>query len=66
MELLQHLLPNQTGLALNRWNLDTANGRIVVELSSTSPLKVIPRLLNNFCNPFYRELWLISPENANR
>jgi transposase len=35
MELLQHLLPNQTGLALNSWNLDTANGRIVVELSST-------------------------------
>lgn len=35
MQLLQHLLPAQTGLALNRWNLDTANGQIVIELSSS-------------------------------
>ena len=42
MELLQHLLPNQTDLALTCWNLDAASGQIILELSSTQHLAECP------------------------
>ena len=42
MELLQHLLPSQTALALNRWDLNAATNEIVVHLSSTQSVAVCP------------------------
>ena len=42
MELLQHLLPSQTDLALNRWDLKAATNEIVVHLSSTQSVAVCP------------------------
>jgi transposase len=42
MELLQHLLPTQTGLSLTSWNLDAANGQIILELSSTQQVAECP------------------------
>ena len=42
MELLQHLLPSQTDLALNSWNLNTAANQIVVQLSSTQSVAECP------------------------
>lgn len=35
MELLEHLLPNQIDVALNRCDLDEATGQIVIHLAST-------------------------------
>lgn len=42
MELLQHLLPSQTDLALNHWDLNTATNQIVVQLSSTQSVAACP------------------------
>ena len=42
MELLQHLLPSQTDIALNHWNLNAATGQIVVHLSSTQSVAQCP------------------------
>jgi transposase len=42
MELLQHLLPNQTDLALTSWNLDAASSQIILELSSTHQMAECP------------------------
>ena len=35
MEMLQHLLPSQTDVALNGWDLDKVTGQIVIKLAST-------------------------------
>lgn len=42
MELLQHLLPGQTDLALNCWNLNTGANQIVAQLSSTQSVAACP------------------------
>ncbi len=42
MELLQHLLPSQTDVALNSWNVDPANQQIVFNLSSTQTVAYCP------------------------
>lgn len=42
MELLQHLLPSQTDLALNCWDLNTEANQIVAQLSSTQSVAACP------------------------
>lgn len=42
MELLQHLLPSQTDLTLNHWDLNAATNQIVVQLSSTQSVAECP------------------------
>lgn len=42
MELLQHLLPSQSDLSLKSWELDTANERFVVTVSSTQRIALCP------------------------
>lgn len=42
MELLQHLLPGQTDLALNCWDLNTGANQIVAQLSSTQSVAACP------------------------
>ena len=42
MELLQHLLPSQTDLALNSWDFDTDTHQVVLNLSSTQAVAHCP------------------------
>lgn len=42
MDLLQHLLPSQKDVALNRCNLDEATGQIVIHLASTHRIAHCP------------------------
>lgn len=42
MEFLQHLLPSQTDLALNHWDLNAATHQIVVQLSSRQSVAECP------------------------
>ena len=43
MDLISHLLPSQTGLSLQRWDLDTTTQQVTVYLSSTQTLAPCPR-----------------------
>lgn len=42
MDFLQHLLPSQTDISLNRWNLDVANQQLILHLSSTHTVACCP------------------------
>ena len=42
MELLQHLLPSQTDLALNGWDCDPANHQVTLNLASTQVVAHCP------------------------
>ena len=42
MDLISYLLPSQTGLSLQRWNLDTTTQQVMVYLASTQTLARCP------------------------